>query len=570
MPGINPTPPAKRPPMDHDHAAGSADETLLAGLLQELTEAERAGRTPDVDELARRHPQVADELRALWATAWVAEALAGGSSDETLAHPPYAPDLPDAPPGARFGDCELLDEIGRGGMGVVHRARQAGLGRVVALKRLLHGDTAHPSDVARFRAEAEAAARLDHPHIVPVYAVDTHEGQPYFVMKYVEGTTLARRLAEGPLPPVEAARVLAPVARAVQFAHEHGILHRDLKPSNILIDRDGQPFVSDFGLAKQVDAELSLTQTGAILGTPSYMAPEQASSDRGPIGPRSDVYALGAILYHMLTGRPPFLAATPLETILLVLEQDPVPPRVLNPRANPDLEMVALKCLQKSPDQRYPSAAALADDLNAFLAGEPVTARSTTLRALASRLLGETHHAPVLENWGVLWIYHSVALVVFFGLTNWLLWRGVTARWPYFLIFTVGLGAWAAFFWSLRRRGGPISFVERQLAHVWGSGVIAINLIFLVEWLLGLPVLTLAPMIAVTNGMLFLIKGGILSGAFYVQAAVVFLSIAPMVWFPRFAPLIFGVVAAGCFCAVGLKYHLRSRRIARLTTEKTD
>ncbi len=550
--------------MNQDDPPERPDEILLARLLHELTEAERAGEPPDVDALARRHPEVADELRALWATAWIAEELARPGDDATMAWPD-ADDESTSPPGAQFGDCELLEELGRGGMGVVHRARQASLGRVVALKRLLQGASAPPSDVARFRAEAEAAARLEHPHIVPVYAVDSHDGQPYLVMKYVEGTTLSKRLAEGPLPPVDAARLLAPVARAVQFAHEHGILHRDLKPSNILIDRDDQPFVSDFGLAKRIDADLSLTQSGVILGTPSYMAPEQAASDRGPVGPRSDVYGLGAILYHMLTGRPPFQAASPLETLLLVLEQDPVPPSVLNPRANPDLEMVALKCLQKSPDQRYPSAAALAADLDAFLVGEPVSARSLSLRALVSRLLGETHHAPVLENWGVLWIYHSAALIVFFGLTNWLLWQGVSARWPYVLIFTLGLGLWAAFFWSLRRRGGPISFVERQLAHIWGSGMIAINLIFFVEWLQGLPPLTLSPMIAVTNGILFLVKGGILSGTFYLQGAALFLSIAPMVWFPQVAPLIFGVVAASCFFVTGLKYHLRRRRLAKLT-----
>jgi serine/threonine-protein kinase len=159
---------------------------------------------------------------------------------------------------------------------------------------------------------------------------------------------------------------------------------------------------------------------------------------------------------------------------------------------------------------------------------------------------------------------HSAALVVFFGLTNWLYLRGVTARWPYVLLFTVGLGAWAAFFWALRRRGGPISFVERQLAHVWGAGVIAINLIFLVEWLLGLPVLSLAPMFAVTNGMLFMVKGGILSGTYYLQAALVFLSVIPMALFPRVAPLIFGLVAASCFFATGLKYHLRRLRSARI------
>src|SRR5262249_11088496 len=219
-----------------------------------------------------------------------------------------------------------------------------------------------------------------------------------------------------------------------------------------------------------------------------------------------DVYSLGAILYHMLTGRPPFQAATPIDTILLALEHDPIPPRALNPRVSPDLEMIALKCLQKPPALRYPSAEALAEDLEAFLRDDPVSARSTSLRALATRLLGETHHAPVLENWGLLWVYHSIALLVFFGLTNWLYLRDVRVRWPYVLIFTVGLCGWAALFWAWRRRGGPIRFVERQLAHVWGAGIVAINLVFLVEWLLGLPVLFLAPMIAVANGMLFMIK----------------------------------------------------------------
>jgi serine/threonine-protein kinase len=269
---------------------------------------------------------------------------------------------------------------------------------------------------------------------------------------------------------------------------------------------------------------------------------------------------LGAILYHMLTGRPPFQAATPIETMLLALEHDPVLPRALNPRVNPDLEMVALQCLQKPPALRYPSAAALAEDLESFLRGDPVSARSTSLRALAARLMGETHHAPVLENWGLLWIFHSIALLVFFGMTNWLSLSGVQARWPYVLIFTGGLCGWAGLFWALRRRGGPIRFVERQLAHIWGAGIVSINLIFLVEWLLGLPVLKLAPMIAVTNGMLFMIKAGVLSGDYYLQAALTFLAIFPMAWLPRFAPLIFGVVASACFFVTGLKYRLRRLR----------
>jgi serine/threonine-protein kinase len=287
------------------------------------------------------------------------------------------------------------------------------------------------------------------------------------------------------------------------------------------------------------------------------MAPEQAGAGRGPVGPAADVYALGAILYQMLTGRPPFLAATPLDTLLLVREQDPVPPRVLNPRANADLAMIAARCLQKSPDLRYPSAGALADDLDAFLHGEPVSARSTSLRGLIGRLLGETHHAAVAENFGALFMMHAAAMVAFFGLTNWLYLRGVRARWPYVLIFTAGLGAWSSVFWALRRRGGPVSFVERLLAHVWGSGIVGINLTFYLEWLMGLPVLTLAPVMGITNGMLFMIKGGILSGSFYLQAAAAFLSIAPMVWFPRYAPLIFGTVSALCFFLTGLAAHRR-------------
>ena len=547
-------------------------ESLLAAMLQELTDELRRGRTPDVDRVARDHPELAGELRDLWAAACIAEEMARLSGDApTGAWPSGSGEVPpEAGDGASFGGCELLEELGRGGMGVVYRARQAGLGRVVALKRLLQGARALPQDVERFHFEAESAARLDHPHIVPVHLVATHEGQPYFLMKYIEGTTLARRLAEGPLPPVEAARLLAPVCRAIAYAHQQGVLHRDLKPSNILIDLEGRPHVSDFGLAKRIDADASLTRSGAILGTPSYMAPEQAAANRGPIGPASDVYSLGAILYQMLTGRPPFQAPSEVDTVLLVLEQDPVPPRALNPKVDPDLEMIALKCLQKPIELRFPDAAALADDLDAFLAGEPVSARSTSIRALATRLLGETHHATVLENWGSLWMYHSLAMIVFFGLTNWLLWREVVARWPYVLIFTVGLGAWAAVFWALRRRGGPVTFVERQLAHVWGSGVIGINLIFLVEWLLGLPVLKLAPMFAVTNGMLFLIKGGILSGEFYLYGALTFLAVVPMARFPRFAPLIFGFVSALCFFVTGLKYHLRHLRSSRLKQAPTS
>jgi eukaryotic-like serine/threonine-protein kinase len=546
---------------------GDSDQLLVA-LLGRLSDDFRLNGVADVEPLARRHPAVAQDLRELWAAALIAEEFGKPPpADDTVAWPAVLPRNDNDSPRdwafepVLFGGCELLEEVGRGGMGVVYRARERNLGRIVALKRLPQGASPSTPDVARFRAEAEAAARLDHPHIVPLYAVDSHDGQPYFLMKYIEGDTLAKRLASGPLPPRDAATLLAPICRAVHYAHERGVLHRDLKPANILIDLDNHPYVGDFGLAKRVDVPSSLTQSGDVLGTPSFMAPEQAAGSRGAIGPASDVYSLGAILYQMLTGRPPFQAARAFETLLLVLEQDPLPPRVLNPKVDADLEMIALKCLQKPPELRYASAADLAGDVEAYLVGEPVSARSMNLWAFATRLMGETHHAAVLEKWGTLWIYHSIALLVFFGFTNWLQWRGVTERWPYVLTFTLGLGAWAALFWEMRRRGGPVTFVERQMAHIWGAGVLSINLIFVVEWLLNLPVLALAPLLAVSSAMLFMIQASILSGLFYLYSGMMILAIFPMAFFPSVACSIFGGTSAICFFTTGLKYHrLRQRQ----------
>ncbi len=369
-----------------------SDASLLVRLIDELTTAARQGESPDVEALAGEHPRLADELRSLWATIWFTESLARAenpelpSGDRTVLVPSTNPstDPPASLQGSViFGDYQLLEELGQGGMGVVFRARELGRGRIVALKRLLRGAESKAQDVERFRVEAMAAAHLAHPHIVPVFQAGEHEGQPFFTMQYIAGTTLARKLAEGPMPGLDAARLLVPVCRAIHSAHDRGVLHRDLKPSNILIDTEGHSYVSDFGLAKRLDlpADASLTPSGAIVGTPGYMPPEQARAarGRGPLGPACDVYSLGAILYHMLTGRPPFQAASPVETLMLMLEQDPVPPRVLNPRVSADLEMITLRCLQKQPILRYGSAAALADDLEAFLRDEPVSARSTSL-----------------------------------------------------------------------------------------------------------------------------------------------------------------------------------------------
>ena len=277
--------------------------------------------------------------------------------------------------GRVFGDYELIEKISQGGMGVVYRARQKKLNRIVALKMILAGEHASNELIQRFYVEAEAAGHLDHPGIVPVFEVGEHDGQHYFSMGFVEGGSLTARLKEGPLPPREAAELVQHVANAVHFAHSQGIIHRDLKPGNILIDKNGQPKVSDFGVAKRLQGDSNLTITGQIVGTPSYMPPEQAAGKVELIGPPTDIYSLGAILYCCLTGRPPFQAAALLETLKQVQERDPVPPSHLNASVDRDLETICLKSLHKEPAKRYKSAQALADDLCCFLTGKPIAAR---------------------------------------------------------------------------------------------------------------------------------------------------------------------------------------------------
>jgi serine/threonine-protein kinase len=266
----------------------------------------------------------------------------------------------------------------------------------------------------------------------------------------------------------------------------------------------------------------------------------------------------------MLTGRPPFQAATAVETVLMVLEQEPLPPRLVNPSADRELEMIALKCLQKPADLRYASAKDLADDLEAFLADEPTAARSGLLSQIVARAFRETHHATVLENWGLLWMWHSLALLVTCVLTNLLEWRGVDSPLPYLVLWTAGLGTWAAIFWKLRRRSGPVTFIERQIAHVWAASMISIALLFVVEMLLGMPVLTLSPILALTSGMIFLVKAGMLTGQFYFQAAALFATAIVMALLERMnIPLgltLFGVVSAGCFFFPGLQYYRQQRR----------
>ncbi|MGH7140235.1 MAG: serine/threonine-protein kinase, partial [Pirellulales bacterium] len=321
--------------------------------LLQLQAIAAAGEAPTLAPAAARNPGEAETI--------------GRSNDAAVIAKPVE--------GRAFGEYELLAEIARGGMGVVFRARQTRLNRTVAVKMILAGELASHDDVRRFLSEAESAAGLDHPGIVPVYECGQIGGQHFFSMGFIEGQSLAALLAAGPLPPRRAAELVAEVADAVDYAHERGVIHRDLKPGNILLEQGGHPRVTDFGLAKRVASDSNLTRSGQALGTPSYMPPEQASGKLDAIGRAADVYALGAVLYAALTGRPPFQAATPLDTLLQVLEQEPVAPRQLNADVPRDLETIALKCLEKDPLKRYATAAELADELRRFLRGEPIAAR---------------------------------------------------------------------------------------------------------------------------------------------------------------------------------------------------
>src|SRR5438552_2668705 len=276
-----------------------------------------------------------------------------------------------------LGDYELLEEVGRGGQGVVFRARQKSLNRTVALKVISLGQWASKAHLKRFRLEAEAAAHLEHPGIVPIHEVGERDGQCYFSMKFVEGGQLDEVVRRAPMSIRQGAELIAKVARTVHYAHEHGILHRDIKPGNILLDAKGEPHLTDFGLARLVESESSVTQTLDVLGTPSYMAPEQALGNNAAVSSATDVYGLGAVLYQLLTGHPPFAGGTTYETIKLLEDTEPRPPRLLNPKIDRDLSTICLKCLEKDPKRRYSSALALAEDLERWLKHEPIQARRT-------------------------------------------------------------------------------------------------------------------------------------------------------------------------------------------------
>src|SRR5437762_489698 len=319
-----------------------------------------------------------------------------------------------------LGDYELLDAVGRGGQGVVFRARQKSLNRTVALKVISLGQWARKAHLKRFRLEAEAAARLEHPGIVPIHEVGERDGSCYFSMKFVEGGQLDEVVRRAPMSIRQGAELIAKVARTVHYAHEHGILHRDIKPGNILLDQKGEPHLTDFGLARLVETESTVTRTLEVLGTPSYMAPEQAVGNNAAISSVTDVYGLGAVLYQLLTGQPPFAGGTTYETIKLLLDTEPRQPRLLNPKIDRDLSIICLKCLEKDPKRRYSSAVALAEDLERWLKHEPIVARQSGIFTRGRKWVQRNPTSALL-------VASLVALVAAAG---WIVWKSEFIRHP--------------------------------------------------------------------------------------------------------------------------------------------
>ena len=377
------------------------DNPRVIDLLDRIAESDA---TPE--DVCYSCPELLSQVRTRWEEMRRAEAELDAlfpATDETRpATEAVDATLPEIP------GYEISSVLGVGGMGVVFSARHLRLNRVVALKMGLAGAYAGPTERERFQREAEAVAALRHPNIVQIFDIGDADGRSYFTMEYVDGGSLAQTLDGAPRPPRQAAELVMTLAAAVDDAHQNGIIHRDIKPANILLTRDGVPKISDFGLARRLDGEQHLTRTGAALGTPCYMAPEQAEGRRDAAGPGADVYSLGAILYELLTGRPPFRGETPIDTVHQLLNEDPVSPSRLNAKTPRDLETISLKCLNKDAALRYQSCSALADDLRRFLQGEPITARPVSM---ATRFLRRVHRRPALAGAIALALISTIALI---------------------------------------------------------------------------------------------------------------------------------------------------------------
>lgn len=491
-------------------------------LLVEWEDQRRAGHILSPEELSPHDLALQAELRQRIERrkqlVGVFEAPTLGGSDAA----PAAPPLP------TVDGYEILEVLGRGGMGVVYKARQLGLNRVVALKMILAGSNASPHDLARFRAEAEAVAQLAHPNIVQIYEIGEQNGCPFLALEYIGGGSLAQHLDGTPVAPRQAVELVLALARAVHHAHEKGIVHRDLKPANVLLVVDGTPKIADFGLAKRADANLAHTQTGTLLGSPSYMAPEQAAGATAKIGPPTDVYALGVILYELLTGRPPFKGATILETIEQVREHEPVPPRFLLPKTPRDVEIICLKCLEKSPRRRYESAAELAADLNAFLQGEPISAHMPTLLGQVARTIGHSSFDARFREFG-----KRMSILAPIPLTVHLIAYSIFASKPYYAPAMVGTTAVLVFavvplllMYGISSRLDIPTWQRKHFVTTWVGHMVTMAVVLVAVWL-AVPannprgLLLVYPIWAATAALSFLAHATE-AGIYYMVAALLF------------------------------------------------
>jgi serine/threonine protein kinase len=532
---------------------------MLLELLMQWEELRRQGKTATPEELCPDDVQLQALLRERLARRQRLHAaldLPDVTVHEDVGKPASLPVI---------DGYEIGELLGRGGMGLVFKATQKTLKRPVALKIVVSGAHAGELERARFRTEAEAVARLHHPGIVQIYEVGEQAGCPYLALEFVNGGSLAQQLNGAPAPPRRAAQLLLDLARAVQHAHEQGIVHRDLKPANVLLTEAGVAKITDFGLAKLLDVEQGHTHSGAVLGSPSYMAPEQAEGKVRAIGPATDVYSLGAILYELLTGRPPFLGASLMETLDQVRTHDPAPPQVLQPKVPADLATICLKCLEKMPAERYPSAAALGDDLDLFLRGEAIVARKLTLWNQAARLV---RHSQLDVNWGA-WATLTLSLAPLPLLTHVAVFVFFRDRPEYppvaisVSLVMVAAMLYSIFFGKLISMRVIAPAQRRQIRSGWLGNFIGMILI---------PFTILRMMHPATPEewfviyALWLIQGGCTyfahaanAGMFYLTAGVFFLLAVLAPFVPFYMPLVLGAIISLNMASIGLLL----RRVAR-------